>query len=127
MTEENQGKESVIQEFHERIPGRWPLLGLHTVMAIIVAGLVVFGVRALYRHDHPPIKPVTLNTKESAKTPAVDSASRPNGSSTASTSSSNTNLPNSGPGSVVSLFVGSVLAASGLHYLINLRRDVKKT
>ena len=41
MEDNNQNRESVIQEVHEHLPRRWPLLVLYAVLALVVAAIVV--------------------------------------------------------------------------------------
>lgn len=61
------------------------------------------------------------------KDQASGSASRDSNDSQSSVASTTPTtggeLPNSGPGSVLAIFVGTSLAAAGLHYIVNLRRS----
>jgi len=126
-----------IEEYHEEAPRRWPMLVVYLIITLIVATLLVFGARAIYRHYHKNSVKTT-----SATTRPTFSGSNASGSSQASGSSANSNksngsgtsstngqvpasLPNSGPGQVVSLFAGATLAAAGLHYIVSLRRSSK--
>lgn len=121
-------------EFEVRVPRRLPLLLLYIFLAILVAILVVFGGRAIYRHYHNKsstnVKTVPANTKELPKEPGSNKSNGTSGS-TATNNSSNKNninksnnaaLPNSGPGNIMAIFVGSTAIAGGVHYVVQKQR-----
>ena len=137
MVDDNkETKVKTIEEYHERAPRRWPVLVIYLIIALLVAGLLVFGARGIYRHYHKsatktvqankrPTEPAT-NAPGSSNTTNSSSGSKNNSSpQSANSQSASTSgtLPNSGPGQVVGLFIGASLAAAGLHYVINLRRN----
>lgn len=69
-------------------------------------------------------KPSTGNTQPSTGTPQTSTPSNTS-NPTPSSNNTNTQITNTGPGDVAAIFVGTTLAAAGLHYIINLRRFSK--
>lgn len=125
---------------------RWLTLLIYIVVALAVAVLVVLAGRWLYHQVHdtssPNPAPVAPKSTDQGKKAAPNSSSgskpgsnQSGGSKSGGTSSNNGNkpapspgaLPNNGPGDVIALFIGSSLAAAGLHYAIALRRANKLT
>ncbi len=109
-----------MQEFHEDGGRRLPMIILYIILAFLVAVLVVFAGRWVYKkvtHKDKPSVPV--------KTQPMKTPSLPTGNPTpapSATPTTNGQLPNNGPGDVVALFVGTALVIGGLHYLYSLRR-----
>jgi uncharacterized membrane protein YraQ (UPF0718 family) len=105
---------------------RWLVLVLYALAAFVVAVLLVFGARWIYRSIHSPTpqqtvqQPATTNKKPQPA--ASKSSSKANQNQSNSSSASNQALPNNGPGDVVALFVGTSAIAAGLHYLFQIRR-----
>lgn len=120
----------------------WIRLAAAIVGAVILVILIVLLARLIYHKAHNHATP---NTPAAQNTPAVsnnkqpastapkatsNSSSNSSGSSAATPSTgtkSTTQLTNTGPGNVVAIFVGSSLAAGGLHYLISVRRFAKSS
>lgn len=120
---DNQESESGLREFYERHESRWKLLTLYIVAAVVVGALLVFGGRAIYRHSHQPTaKPAPTITKQSSSLVKNDHSSGKNSNPKANTGQPGGNLPDSGPGQVIGLFVGTSLVAAGLHFIVQLRR-----
>jgi hypothetical protein len=105
-----------------------PLLG-YFLAAILVAIIVVFGARAIYHAAHK--KNTSATQINPTPPPQISSGSQSTstdqnkqGNNTPPTPSpSPTSLPNNGPGDVIALFVGTSLVATGLHYIVALRRN----
>ncbi len=127
-----------IEEYHEEAPRRWPMLVVYLIITLIVATLLVFGARAIYRHYHKTsVKTTSATTRPTFSGSSASGSSANKNNSSANSNKSNgsgasstngqvaTSLPNSGPGQVMGLFVGATLAAAGLHYIVNLRRSSK--
>lgn len=112
------------------------------LVGLILVILIVLLARWVYHRVHHNATPVPATSQQSpanssaSKTsgaqPAANSNSAPaqsSGSASNSTSSpsssqtgTSTKLTNTGPGDVAAIFVGTALAAAGLHYIISLRR-----
>jgi cytoskeletal protein RodZ len=113
---------------------KWLQLIGYILMALIIALILVFGVRWIYRSVTHKSDTSTTSTQDQSqypnnttpqpgttKTPTTTPTTAP--TTTPSTSStSTTNLPNNGPGDVVAIFLASSIAAAGLHYIISVRR-----
>ncbi len=133
-------------DFHEHEGRRWPIILLYLILAFLVAVLVVFAGRWIYRsatHQGPkkvnqpasanqnqtPAPPPTATqspTSGAANTPSSSTNSSASGSARNQTTgqpAANGQLPNNGPGDVVAIFVGVAAAAGGLHYLYSLRKQ----
>lgn len=113
------------------------------LVAIILVVLIVLFARWVYHkahHSDIQTKPATSQQQSGASSSSTEQGQSSGGSSSNNSSSSsptNTNntppssgntpnqLPNNGPGNVAAVFVGTSLAAAGLHYVITSRRDVK--
>lgn len=137
----------VVHEFHERPGRRWPTALGYLLAALIVAIIVVYLARWIYHKVSPANKPSSSPASNVGGNPPPPQPATPSqapaasGQSPSSASSSglsaNTGqtgqpstgqygvsgqLPNSGPGDVVAIFVGVSLIFGGLHYLVSLRR-----
>lgn len=121
-------------EFHEREGRHWPVALVYIVMAFLVALLVVFAGRWIYRKAiHSTTNTTKSGIPDQSKVPAVPPANTPpNNPSSGVSNNQNTQttpttasgqLPNNGPGDVIAIFVGTALAVGGLHFLYNLRRQ----
>lgn len=117
VKDDNQESDTGLQEFYERREGRWRLLILYVLAALVLSFLAVYGGRAIYRHYHKTaVTPAPTITKQSS------SLVEKNNHKSNSKQSTN-NLPNSGPGQVVGLFVGTSIVAAGLHFIVQRRRS----
>lgn len=118
-------------EFPSNTGRRWPMLFVALAAALIIALGLFYGGRWAYRSifsDDEPAIPAEQTAKEDntstqpqatpQPTPAP-STSPGNGGAAATPD----RLPNNGPGEVVALFIGTSLAAAGLHYIVTLRRQ----
>lgn len=126
----------------------WQMIGLQALGALIVILIIIFGGRWLHHEltHNNGVKPAPANTKQlppvpngttnskakssSGKSGASSSANSTNSSpaATAGTNSSS-NLPNTGPGNDLALFLVVAFAAASLHYLAkssNARISSKK-
>ena len=106
------------------------------IVAIILVILLVLFARWIYHKvHHPSINGASTSANKPSKQSPNSSSSGPshqNGpnssssnnqnSSSTSNSSGSKALANTGPGNVAAIFVGSAIAAAGLHYIISLRR-----
>jgi uncharacterized membrane protein YraQ (UPF0718 family) len=107
---------------------RWLALLLYGLAAFIVAVLLVFGVRWIYRSVHDNNSPPTqqpVSTNNNPQPPAVPvppSGSQNQSNNSSANTNSNNTVPNSGPGDVAALFIGTSAAAAGLHYFIRARK-----
>lgn len=120
-------------EFHEHEGRHWPVIVMYTGLAFLVALLVVFAGRWVYRKTtHQPAKTTKPEAAESSKLPVATPSGSQQPSSGGTTSSpapgasqsqKPSQLPNNGPGDVVAIFVGAALVAGGLHFLYTLRRQ----
>ena len=113
----------------------WLRLVATILAAIILIAVIVFLARWIYHSSH---KKAVGTTSTTLKVPAASSSSNTSQTPAAPTSSSNppqtssgtpttpgvtnTQITNTGPGNVAAIFVGSSLAAAGLHYIISIRR-----
>lgn len=110
----------------------WPMILFYIALALLVALIVVLAGRFIYHKVHKN------QSKSTTTTSSVSGSGTASGSSTSQTSAPATTtpaptttttpantgqLPNNGPGDVVALFVGVTLAAAGLHYIYQLRRQ----
>jgi hypothetical protein len=120
---------------HHRRRG-WFMVIVYMLIALAFAVAVVFLGRWVYHKIHK-----TDNTSSQPAsnipgpaTPATPTApsTTPNNSSNTTNNSSNTQnnsatqpsgqVPNTGPGNIVALFVGTAVIVGGLHYVYALRR-----
>lgn len=110
-------------EFYEHEGRRWPVILIYTSLAFLVALMVVFAGRWIYRiTTHQPAQTTKPETSDSNKLPAAPPADS-NSGATQSTTPTTGQLPNNGPGDVVAIFVGTVLVVGGLHFLYTLRKQ----
>lgn len=109
-----------------RIPLSWvrAVAGLIVIVGIVVG--LVFGARSIYHHTHHPSQPAGNNTIKKVYSQNNQTAgnNRPGGNSSSAATSAG-QVPNTGPGNVVALFVGASAAAAGLHYAISNRKLAK--
>ncbi len=115
-------------EFHEHEQRRWPVILMYTAMAFLVALLVVFAGRWIYRKTtHQTAKTTTTQQGNVPAAPPVNTgpstSANSNTSPTGNKVPTNGQLPNNGPGDVVAIFVGTALTVSALHYIYSLRRQ----
>ena len=116
--------------------------GIVRILASILVGLIlivliVLLARWIYHKAHhasetTPTPSTTLkvpsassnkNTGGSRPGSGTPQTASPNNSSSASTpSATNQQITNTGPGDVAAIFVGTTLAAAGLHYILSVRR-----
>lgn len=92
---------------------------------IIIALLLVLLARWIYHVTHSDN---SANTTTSQKSPVSPSNKKTAGSQSAAKNQSspaggNSQITNTGPGNVAAVFVGSSLAAAGLHFIWTLRRS----
>jgi hypothetical protein len=127
-------------ETHRTMPSLVRLLGW-ILAVIIIAVLLVFAARWIYHKTHHAVNvtPATSQKRPDSSSPSKTSGTAPtsgaSGNSSSSTSSSSpgtnsssnssTQLTNTGPGNVVAVFAVSSLAAAGLHFVINLRKQAR--
>ena len=132
LFDEEKPDKSVAQVEFPKESGRSPMIMLPILaaIAIIVAILLFFGGRWAYRsisNDSPPAPTVTEPAPEqkpstSTTTPAPTSPPT-TVVPTPSPSASGQNLPNSGPGEVLALFLTVSSVAALTYYLANFRRQ----
>lgn len=114
----------------------WQMIGLQALAALIIILIVVFGGRWLHHElSHKSnVNPAPANTKQLPAVPNgttgskaksgsnKSSASNSTNSSTNPTpSTNNSNLPNTGPGNDLAIFLVVAFVAASLHYLAGLR------
>lgn len=136
-------------EFNQPSERRWPLLLAYLLAAVLVALILVFGGRWVYRkvtNNEPapapnPVQPAGTNlpaqpdtSRESggsspspSPTPTPSTPSSPNPGTNQNPTPPSGQLPNNGPGDVIALFVGTSLAAAALHYIVSLRRSALRS
>jgi hypothetical protein len=110
---------------------RWPILLIYGLGALVVAILLVFGGRWIYRSvtdNSPAPAPQTQisqnRSNQSTQQPQKSTTPSPSPSSTGTNSQGKTpsptpnppSLPSNGPGDVAALFIIVSLAAAWLHY-----------
>jgi len=119
-------------EFHEHQGRRWPAILMYLILALLVAALVVFAGRWIYRsathQSSKTNKPASSNQSRTPSLPPATSQTPATGagstqSQTTGQPAANSQLPNNGPGDVVAIFIGTALAVGGLHFLYNLRKQ----
>lgn len=125
--------EPVVHVMHEQDKRHLPTLVGYILAAFLVAIAVVWFGRWLYQkttHKIPQPTPAANTNKVPAQptnNPPANSTS--SGSSTnvspgsGSNTATNSQLPNSGPGDVVAIFIGASVVVGGLHYIYSLRRS----
>ena len=104
-------------EYHQHDGRRWPSIIIFIVIALALATLVVFSARGIYHHFHHKNHHGTSQSSGSVP-------SQPSGSTSTKTKhhKSNSAVPNTGPGNVLELFVGTVFVVTSIHYIYQLRR-----
>lgn len=114
-------------ELHEHEGRRWPVILVYALLAFLVAVAVVFAGRWVYRKATNHTAKTTSTNQGSVPTAPTANAPANNPPSGASSNqtppSTNSQLPNNGPGDVMAIFVGTALAVGGLHYLYGLRKQ----
>lgn len=116
-------------EFHVHENRRWPVLLVYTILALLVAVMVVFAGRWIYRKttNHTAKTTTTNQGNVPAAPPTNTESNNPTNSNSTGAEgkpiTTNGQLPNNGPGDVVAIFVGATLVVGGLHYLYGLRRQ----
>ena len=98
----------------------WPTLLALAIAALAFAILVVLGGRFVYHKLHHNVTPAPAQTKDLPKPPTGAASS--GGSSTSGT---NKQLVDSGPGDTVAIFAASSFAAASLHYIVSLRKQTQ--
>ena len=108
------------------------MLFVYFLVALAFAVLVVLLGRWIYHrvHKDETNKPqTTSNTtpppvSSTSNTPASGTSNSSNSSSSTHTTTppTSTQVPNTGPGDVVGLFIGTALLVGGLHFIYGLRR-----
>jgi hypothetical protein len=118
----------------------WFGTAVKVIAAVIIIVIIVFGVRAIHHHfQNNDNKTVPANTKKLPNQPPTEqdksksSDSKKSGNNNSSGNSSGTasgpslksgqEMPNTGPGDVVAIFLGASFLAAGLHYALELRRN----
>ena len=103
---------------------------LRALAVVIIVAAVALGVvliaRSIYHHAHHPAR--TANSGNNTSSKISGSQKSTSGSETANNKSNKSSrpsaeVPDTGPGNVLALFVGASLAAAGLHFIISLRRS----
>ena len=135
LFDEEDSKSSVSQIEYPSESGRSPMivLPLLAVAAIIVALILFFGGRWVYRtiaNDSPPAPTISESNSKSqgsssttpppaapAPTPTPQPATPP------PSASGKSDLPNSGPSEVVALFLTISSVAAVMHYMVGLKRQ----
>lgn len=102
------------------------IIGL-VIAGVVLVVLLVLAARWIYHKAHQNNTKPTSTTKTtpaapSTNQPAQGAPTSPGTTTPPSSSSQNAQLPNNGPGDVAAIFIGSSLAAAGLHYIITIRR-----
>lgn len=115
----------------------WQMIGLQALAALIIILIIVFGGRWLHHelsHNNGP-KPTPANTKQLPAVPngTTNSKAKTNSNNSSAdnsaganstptpTTSGNSNLPNTGPGNDLAIFLVIAFAAASLHYIAGLR------
>lgn len=109
----------------------WFTLFLYILIALAFAVIVVFGGRWIYNKIKKDDKPADTTTQQPAvpapeapvaTTPPAPTPNQTNNSNTGTQTPSTTQIPNSGPGDVLALFIGTAAVVGGLHFVYSLRR-----
>lgn len=118
----------------------WLRILVISLATIVIIVLIVLFSRWVYQKINQKDQPAPAATQqtpaESSRNAQEDSQPAGNaggGSGPSTTPQANPNTPgansppiaNTGPGDVVAIFVGTTLAAGGLHYLISMRKNHK--
>jgi len=126
----------IITKVRTRGEGRqWLMLIIYLVIALIVAAGVVLGGRWVYNQvrGNEPAEETATTTERTVEPPAAIApnqsgaapqapSNQPSPTPTPSTARQGDELADTGPGEVVALFFGSAIVATGLHYILSLRR-----
>jgi hypothetical protein len=110
------------------------------LIGLVLVVLIVLLARWIYHKSHhsvqtPPATSLKSGDQSNLKVSGGDQSQDISGS-TSKTGSSNASTPpsnspgspqitNTGPGDVVAMFVGTSLAAAGLHFIVSLRRQTQ--
>jgi uncharacterized membrane protein YraQ (UPF0718 family) len=123
---ESSDSQPPIEEIYSRPVRRGPVVLVYLIGAAIVAVLLVFGIRwmfhALSGDNKDTNTPGAGNKVPASPEKKHNSKNKTSKSSKPSTKNSN-ELANTGPGSVLGVFVASSIAAGGLHYIISVRKQ----
>lgn len=125
----------IITQVRRREGRQWTMLLIYMLIALIVAAGVVLGGRWIYNsvRDNEPAKETATTTERTVEPPAATApnqsgaapqapSNQPSPTPTPSTARQGDELADTGPGEVIALFIAATVAASGLHYIISLRR-----
>ena len=116
----------------------WLRLLAAILVGLVLVILIVLLARWIYHSTHHAAQTAINTTKqqaaktsqkvtngESQTTDNTSSSSSSSGSSTTTTTNGG-KITNTGPGNVLAVFVGSSLAAAGLHFIISVRRQARQ-
>jgi cytoskeletal protein RodZ len=131
--DEDNNKHSVSQIEYPSESGRSPMVMLPVLagVAIIVAILLFFGGRWIYRtiaNDSPPQPNISESQSSNSSTkqapnPAPSTPAPTQQPSPNTNAQNNSNLPNSGPGEVIALFITVTTVATATYYVAYLRHQ----
>lgn len=106
----------------------WLMLAALALACLALLVLLFLGGRWVYRelHHSSKLKPTpVVSSNPTGRAPINGKSSSASSSNSSNTTAQATTgqIPNTGPGNVVALFVASSFAAASLHYILTLRKQ----
>ncbi len=120
---ESEGKRLPAKDFYNKSIGRlnWPVRVLGAVIILVIA---IFIGRAIHHHSKANQTASSAGTSQQTSQHQTGSKSKAAKSNSSASANKPNEVPNTGPGDVTELFVGtSALAGTG-HYIINRRKNL---
>ncbi|MBA3757983.1 hypothetical protein H0X09_03955 [Candidatus Saccharibacteria bacterium] len=121
-------------EFNDTNERRWPMMLAALAAALLIALILFYVGRWAYRSiigndaEPTPVAPIKQDSSPTQQGANPQSGTLPTqGSGPSPSPNPPSTIVDSGPGDIAALFIGTSLAAAGLHYVISLRRSARMT
>lgn len=134
-----QEHDPVVHVMHEQKARKLLTIAVYILAAFLVSVIVIWFGKWLYDKTAKPStgpavsantakvpeQPTTTSSNNQSSTSPTPTTPPANTGTTANPSTTaSTQLPNSGPGDVVAIFIGASVVFGGLHYIYSLRRSL---